>query len=289
MENYLDVLNDKQRQAVTTIDGPLLVLAGAGSGKTTVLANRVAYILQNTYANPWNILAITFTNKAANEMKERIEGIVGNAAENMWIGTFHAVCVRILRRCIEREGYTRDFVIYDTADTRTVIKECMSEIGVEERECPVRYTQTVISNAKNHMMSADELRRALSHNAIGAELTEIYRRYIKKLKNNNALDFDDIIMLTVKILKEDEDIAEHYQAQFQYILVDEYQDTNHLQYELVMLLAKGYGNICVVGDDDQSIYRFRGADVENILAFDKDYANAQRIALEQNYRSTSNI
>lgn len=287
--SYLDKLNDKQREAVTTIDGPLLVLAGAGSGKTTVLANRVAYILQNTYAKPWNILAITFTNKAANEMKERIEAIVGNGAKEMWIGTFHSVCVRILRTCIEYEGYGKDFVIYDSADTRTLIKECMKEQGLDEKVYPVRYLQSMISNAKNRMLSPDDAMNELNRDPRAWEAVQLYKLYQKKLKGNNALDFDDIIMLTVKILRENPDIAEKYQARFQYILVDEYQDTNDSQYELVSLLAAGYGNICVVGDDDQSIYKFRGANVNNILDFTSDYKDVKRVDLEQNYRSTSII
>ncbi|MCH5212340.1 MAG: UvrD-helicase domain-containing protein [Oscillospiraceae bacterium] len=289
MESYLDKLNDKQREAVTTIDGPLLVLAGAGSGKTTVLANRIAYIMQNTYANPWNILAITFTNKAAAEMKSRIEGIVGSIAQSMWIGTFHSICARILRSCIECEGYGKDFIIYDTSDTKTLMKECMNEFGVDEKTYPVRYVLSRISDAKNNMMTPDDIAASDRHDPKIRTIAALYKSYNRKMKSNNALDFDDIIMLTVKILSENEDIAEKYQAQFQYILVDEYQDTNNSQYELVKILARGYGNICVVGDDDQSIYSFRGANVNNILGFDTDYKTAKRIDLEENYRSTSII
>lgn len=289
MENYLNRLNDKQLEAVTTIDGPLLVLAGAGSGKTTVLANRVAYILQHTYARPWNILAITFTNKAAREMRERIEKIIGSDAKSMWIGTFHSVCLRILRGCIEREGYGSDFVIYDTADTRTLMKECEKELHIEEKNFPIRIILSKISNAKNDMVEPDRYTDAYGEDMYSQVVEQLYRLYQTKLKRNNALDFDDLIMLTVKIFKDNPDVLEKYQAQFQYILVDEYQDTNNSQYAFVGLLAQGYGNLCVVGDDDQSIYKFRGANVDNILEFEDDYDNTTTVRLEQNYRSTSTI
>lgn len=290
MENYLKKLNDKQLEAVKTIDGPLLVLAGAGSGKTTVLTNRIAYILQNTYARPWNILAVTFTNKAANEMKERIERIVGEDAKNMWIGTFHSICVRILRKHIDRVDYNSSFIIYDSADTKALIKECIKELGVEEKIYPPRYVLSRISNAKNNLITPEDYEAfEAQHNIHIKTISALYSLYQKKLKKNNALDFDDIIMLTVKILRENPDVAEEYQEKFQYILVDEYQDTNNTQYALIGILAQGYGNICVVGDDDQSIYKFRGANVNNILDFEGDYDGAKRIMLEQNYRSTSII
>lgn len=289
MEDYLKGLNDKQLEAVTSIDGALLVLAGAGSGKTTVLASRIAYILQNTYTHPWNILAITFTNKAANEMRDRIGKIIGSEVKDMWVGTFHSICVKILRTCIERAGYGKDFVIYDSADSRTVVKECVRELGLDEKVFTVKGVHALISNAKNEMMDPDEFEKVYKSNPRMRKVAEIYKNYRKKLINNNALDFDDLIMLTVRILKENEDIAEKYQARFQYILVDEYQDTNDSQYELIHILAGGYGNICVVGDDDQSIYKFRGANINNILEFEKDYKHAKRIMLEQNYRSTSTI
>lgn len=289
MENYLDKLNDKQREAVTTIDGPLLVLAGAGSGKTTVLANRIAYILQNTYTRPWNILAITFTNKAANEMKERIERLIGPGAKEMWIGTFHSICVKILRTCIDRIGYGSDFVIYDSADSRTLMKECLRELDIDEKVFPVRGVLSIISNAKNNLMDPERYDLMRDKDMRSEVIARLYRIYQKKLKSNNALDFDDIIRFTVDILSENEDVADKYQARFQYILVDEYQDTNNTQYALINLLAQGYGNICVVGDDDQSIYKFRGANVNNILDFEKDYKDSKKIMLEQNYRSTSNI
>lgn len=289
MENYLDKLNDKQREAVTTIDGPLLVLAGAGSGKTTVLANRIAYILQNTYARPWNILAITFTNKAANEMKERIERLIGPGAKEMWIGTFHSICVKILRTCIDRIGYGSDFVIYDSADSRTLMKECLRELDIDEKVFPVRGVLSIISKAKNNLIDPERYEQMRGKDMRSEVVSRLYTLYQKKLKSNNALDFDDIIRFTVDILSENEDVADKYQARFQYILVDEYQDTNNTQYALINLLAQGYGNICVVGDDDQSIYKFRGANVNNILDFEKDYKDSKKIMLEQNYRSTSNI
>lgn len=289
MEQQLKRLNDKQREAVTSIDGPLLVLAGAGSGKTTVLTTRIAYILQNTYAQPWNILAITFTNKAANEMKTRIQAIIGDAVNDMWVGTFHSICVKILRSCIERENYGKDFIIYDSADSRTVVKECVKELGLDEKEFPPRSVLSVISNAKNDMLSADDFENRYGSDLRLKRIAELYKLYQRKLKNNNALDFDDIIFLTVKILRENTDVAEKYQARFQYILVDEYQDTNNSQYELISIIARGYGNVCVVGDDDQSIYKFRGANVNNILGFESDYKDAKKIMLEQNYRSTDVI
>ena len=289
MESYLENLNDKQLEAVTTIDGPLLVLAGAGSGKTTVLTSRIAYILQNTYARPWNILAVTFTNKAANEMRERIERIVGEGAKSMWIGTFHSICVKILRKHINKAGYGSDFVIYDSTDSRTLVKECLKELNFDEKVYPPRSVLSSISKAKNSMIGAEDYIHAYGRNMHTSAIAEVYELYQKKLKSNNALDFDDILMLTVNILREDNEAAEEYQSRFQYILVDEYQDTNNTQYALIGLLAQGYGNICVVGDDDQSIYKFRGANVNNILDFEKDYDGTKKIMLEQNYRSTSNI
>lgn len=289
MYSYLDKLNDSQREAVMTTEGAVLVLAGAGSGKTTVLANRIAYILQTRHTQPWNILAITFTNKAANEMKSRIEKIIGNGVNDMWVGTFHSVCARILRRYIEAEGYGRDFVIYDSADSRTVMKECMKEMEVDDKEYPINYVLRVISDAKNEEWLPEDMEREAPRDRQTATIAALYKRYRNKLIHNNALDFDDLIMLTVRILKNDPGIAEKYQAQFQYILVDEYQDTNNLQYKLIKLLAAGYGNVCVVGDDDQSIYKFRGANVNNILDFEKDYKDVKRVPLEQNYRSTQII
>lgn len=289
MESYLERLNAEQLDAVTTTEGALLVLAGAGSGKTTVLAGRVAYILQNTYTKPWNILAITFTNKAAREMRERIERIVGADAKEIWAGTFHSVCVRILRGCIDREGYEKDFVIYDSADARTLIKECETELDIDDEALPPRRALGVISKAKNSLIEPGDFTAVMGSTPIYDDIERLYKLYQKRLKKNNAVDFDDIIMLTVKILKNNPDIAEKYQSRFKYILVDEYQDTNNSQYMLIKLLAEGYGNICAVGDDDQSIYKFRGANINNILNFQSDYPDAKRVALEQNYRSTSYI
>lgn len=289
VNSYLDRLNDMQREAVTATEGPLLVLAGAGSGKTTVLVNRIAYILQTTYAQPWNILAITFTNKAANEMKTRIENIIGISSRDMWVGTFHSICVKILRTCIERIEYGKDFVIYDSPDSRTLMKECLKELSLDEKQYPVRAVLSEISNAKNAMLSPDDYVRLHYSDFRLRHYADAYELYQEKLKKNNALDFDDIICHTVNILKNNPDVAEIYQRRFQYILVDEYQDTNNAQYSLINILAEGYGNVCVVGDDDQSIYKFRGADVNNILNFEKDYKSSRKIMLEQNYRSTSNI
>ncbi len=289
MENYLDKLNPNQLKAVKQTEGPVLVLAGAGSGKTTVLASRVAYIMQSTYTNPWQILAITFTNKAANEMRERIEKYVGEDVRDMWIGTFHSICVRILRTSIDRLGYTREFVIYDVSDTRTLIKECIKELGLDDKEYPPRSVQNIISHAKNDMMPPDEFMSEYGSNPRMKRVAQIFKKYEEKLKNNNALDFDDIIMHTVSILKSEDDIRRKYVDKFKYILVDEYQDTNNTQYELISLLVNSDANVCVVGDDDQSIYKFRGANINNILDFQKDYNGAVKITLDENYRSTSTI
>ena len=289
MSKILENLNDKQREAVETTEGAVLVLAGAGSGKTTVLVNRIAYIIDKLRVPPYKILAITFTNKAAGEMKERIEKLLGDISGSLWAGTFHSICVRILRSCIDRLGYDRDFVIYDTADTRTLMKNCMKEMNISEEKFTPRGVLSVISNAKNDMMDAAVFETVYKNDYRMSIIAELYKLYQKKLKNNNALDFDDIILLTVRILSENPDILERYQERFEYILVDEYQDTNNSQYVLINLLAQGHGNICVVGDDDQSIYRFRGANVGNILSFREDYPDAKIIKLEQNYRSTQNI
>lgn len=289
MENYLDRLNVNQRKAVEKTEGPLLVLAGAGSGKTTVLASRVAYIMQNTYTQPWQVLAITFTNKAASEMRERIEKYVGEDVKEMWIGTFHSICVRILRTCIDRLGYTKEFVIYDTADARTLVKDCVKELGLDDKEYPPRSVLSIISRTKNDMMTPDEFISQYGSHPRMKRVGRIFELYTEKLKNNNALDFDDIIMHTVNILKNEADIRDKYRDKFRYILVDEYQDTNNTQYELISLLVNDDKNICVVGDDDQSIYKFRGANINNILNFQKDYKGSERITLDENYRSTSTI
>lgn len=289
MNNMLDKLNERQKEAVLATEGPVLVLAGAGSGKTTVLVNRIAYMISEKHIRPWNILAITFTNKAAREMKDRIERLLGDTAKDMWIGTFHSVCVRILRSCIDLLGYSRDFVIYDTADTKTVMKECLRELDIDEKSFPVRNVLSIISNAKNDLMDAATFENVYKSDYRMSIIAKIYYRYQTKLRKNNAVDFDDIILNTVKILSENPDVLSKYQDKFQYILVDEYQDTNNSQYLLINLLAQANRNLCVVGDDDQSIYKFRGANIGNILNFEDDYSDVQKITLEQNYRSTQNI
>lgn len=289
MNNMLDKLNERQKEAVLATEGPVLVLAGAGSGKTTVLVNRIAYMISEKHIRPWNILAITFTNKAAREMKDRIERLLGDTAKDMWIGTFHSVCVRILRSCIDLLGYSRDFVIYDTADTKTVMKECLRELDIDEKSFPVRNVLSIISNAKNDLMDAATFENVYKSDYRMSIIAKIYYRYQTKLRKNNAVDFDDIILNTVKILSENPDVLSKYQDKFQYILVDEYQDTNNSQYLLINLLAQANRNLCVVGDDDQSIYKFRGANIGNIINFEDDYSDVQKITLDQNYRSTQNI
>ena len=285
----LDKLNDMQRKAVITTEGPLLILAGAGSGKTTVLVNRIAYILEKNLANPYEILAITFTNKAANEMKTRIEATIGETAKNMWISTFHSACVKILRNNIERIGFSKNFVIYDTDDSKTVIKDCLKELNYDEKVFNPRSVMSQISKAKDEMLSTKEYRINYEGDYRLSKIANVYELYQEKLLKNNALDFDDIVYLTVKILRENPDVLDRLQNRFRYIMVDEYQDTSTVQYMLISLLAGKFANICVVGDDDQSIYKFRGANIRNILDFEKDFKSAQTIKLEQNYRSTKSI
>lgn len=285
----LERFNDKQREAILTTDGPILILAGAGSGKTTVVVNKIAYILEQRMARPYEILAITFTNKAANEMKERVEELIGEAADGMWIHTFHACCMKILRRNISLLGYESDFVIYDTADQKTLMKRCMKELNMDEKFFPVKSVLAEISNAKDDLMEPDSYCDVFEADFRKSKIGEAYKLYQKRLKEANALDFDDIIMLSVKVLSMNEDVLRYYQNKFKYIFVDEYQDTNNSQYMLTSMLAAGYENICVVGDDDQSIYKFRGANINNILDFEKEFTGAKVIKLEQNYRSTQNI
>ena len=285
----LKKLNNMQQKAVKTTEGPVLILAGAGSGKTTVLVNRLAYILSTLNVNPYRVLAITFTNKAAGEMKERIRASIGAVADNMWIGTFHSMCVRILRNDIERLGYDRDFVIYDTTDSKAVIKECLSELNISEKLFPLRSIMSAISRAKDDIMTPEIYEKIYRGDFKQNIIAQIYKLYQKKLLKNNALDFDDLIIKTIQLLSEHDDIREKYQEKFQYIMVDEYQDTNNAQYMLVSILAGKYRNLCVVGDDDQSIYKFRGANIRNILDFEMEFPDAVTIKLEQNYRSTSNI
>ncbi len=282
-------LNDKQREAVLQTEGQVLVLAGAGSGKTTVLVNRLAYILESKNVKPYNILAITFTNKATAEMRERIEAKIGPVAKDMWIATFHSACVRLLRGCIERIGYDPGFVIYDTSDSKTVIKDCMKELNLDEKLFPIRMLQSEIGRAKDNLQDEQAYELINSSDHRKRTVAEVYKLYQQKLRKNNALDFDDIVFCAVKVLSENPDVLENYQERFKYIMVDEYQDTNNAQYMLISLLAGEDGNICVVGDDDQSIYKFRGANIGNILNFEKEYPNALVVKLEQNYRSTSNI
>ncbi len=328
-----DQLNTMQQEAVLTTEGPLLLLAGAGSGKTTVLINRIANIMRfgrgsdsneipdtvteedvtfleslgnelSDYdrwradtlcamepAVPWSIIAITFTNKAANELKERLSTLLGLEAQDIWAMTFHSACCRILRRDIERMGYTRSFTIYDSSDSERLMKEILKDMDLDDKTFPPKYVLGAISKEKDKMISPQMmLERAEDSNDIRSKhIARAYVKYQEKLKDNNALDFDDIIFVTVKLLQEHEDVRKYYQRKFRYVLVDEYQDTNHMQYLLTSLLAGGYENICVVGDDDQSIYRFRGATIENILNFEKQYRGSRTIRLEQNYRSTQSI
>ena len=326
-------LNDMQREAVLTTEGPLLLLAGAGSGKTTVLINRIANILRygrgsDGYeipdfvrdedvaflenlpqepsqeeldradwlcalepANPWNVIAITFTNKAAGELKDRLSAMLGEGAEDVWAMTFHSACCRILRRYIDRCGYTSSFTIYDAADSERLMKEILREMGLDDKTFPPRYVLSIISRQKDRLISpeqmAEDSRSASDYRIV--QIANAYAIYQKRLKDNNALDFDDILFVTVKLLRQEADVREYYQRKFHYVLVDEYQDTNHVQYLLTSLLAGDRRNICVVGDDDQSIYRFRGATIENILSFEEQYPGARVIRLEQNYRSTQSI
>lgn len=326
-------LNSMQREAVMTTEGPLLLLAGAGSGKTTVLINRIAnlirfgagsdsnlvpdtiteddvlfleqlqepilefdrrradYLCALEPAVPWSIIAITFTNKAANELKERLSVMLGPEAQDIWAMTFHSACCRILRRDIERLGYSRSFTIYDTADSERLMKDIIKDMGLDDKTFPAKYVLSVIGKEKDRLVSAQEFmdRVEASNDIRMYHIAKAYLKYQTKLKENNALDFDDIIFQTVKLLQEHDDVRTYYQRKFRYVLVDEYQDTNHVQYLLTALLAGGYENICVVGDDDQSIYRFRGATIENILSFENQYRGSRIIRLEQNYRSTQSI
>lgn len=285
----LNLLNKEQREAVLAVEGPLLILAGAGSGKTRVLTYRIAHLIEDMGVYPGSILAITFTNKAAGEMKERIEHLIGAAARDMWISTFHSTCVRILRREIERLGYTRNFVIYDTTDQQTLMKHCFKELDVDDKLYPQRMVLDSISRAKNELVKAENYLKGKEFDFRAKKITELYSLYQKKLMQNNALDFDDIIMKTVELFEKDIEVLDFYQHKFKYIHVDEYQDTNFAQYRFISLLAQKHKNLCVVGDDDQSIYGFRGADIRNILEFEKDYPDTKVIKLEQNYRSTKYI
>ncbi len=330
IEKDFKYMNDKQQEAIFQVKGPVLILAGAGSGKTTVIVNRIANIVKygNAYkskevafepserdmrlmrayldgeedalfdiedllsvepARPWQILAITFTNKAANELKERLEKMLGEEAKEIWASTFHSSCVRILRRDGQVLGYTKSFTIYDTDDTKRLIKECQRQLGISDANLPHKTILNEISHAKDSLVSPDDYIASAGKDARKAQIGKVYKMYQKELKNADAMDFDDIIVNTVKLLEEYDDVREYYQKKFRYIMVDEYQDTNHAQYKLTELLAGGHRNICVVGDDDQSIYRFRGATIENIMSFEHRYAESSIIRLEQNYRSTQTI
>ena len=284
-----DTLNEPQREAVLHVDGPLLILAGAGSGKTRVLTHRIAYLIEELGVNPWNILAITFTNKAAGEMRQRVDDLVGFGSESIWVSTFHSMCVRILRRFIDRLGYDSSFTIYDTDDQKTLMKAVCKKIDIDTKQFKERMLLSVISSAKNEMILPEEFELNAGGDFAQLKIAKVYREYEAQLKANNALDFDDLLVKTVQLLQTQPDVCENYQERFRYIMVDEYQDTNTVQFKLVSLLAGKYRNLCVVGDDDQSIYKFRGANIRNILDFEKEYPDAKVIKLEQNYRSTGNI
>ena len=285
----LEGLNDKQYEAVINTEGPVLVIAGAGSGKTKVLTHKIAYLMGEKHIMPWNILAITFTNKAANEMKQRVENLVGDATKDMWIGTFHSICVRILRRYIDRIGFDTSFAIFDTSDQKTMVKNCLKELNIDDKMFTDKSVMYEISNAKNEMLEPKAYAVKANGDYRKEKIATIYELYQKKLKENNAIDFDDIINFTIKILMENPDVLEYYTEKFKYVLVDEYQDTNKAQFTLVTLFASRHGNITVVGDNDQGIYSFRGADISNILNFEKDFPGTKIIKLEQNYRCTKNI
>lgn len=284
-----DKLNEPQREAVYHTDGPLLILAGAGSGKTRVLTHRIAYLIGERGVNPWNILAITFTNKAAEEMHQRVDKLVGFGAESVWVSTFHSACVRILRRFIDRLGYENHFTIYDTDDQKTLIKEVCRKVDVDTKVFKERSLLSAISSAKNEMILPDEFELNAGGDFAKMKIAKVYREYEAQMRANNALDFDDLLVKTVQLLQTQPDVLESYQERFRYIMVDEYQDTNTVQFQLVSLLAGKYKNLCVVGDDDQSIYKFRGANIRNILDFEHEFPDAKVIKLEQNYRSTGNI
>jgi DNA helicase II / ATP-dependent DNA helicase PcrA len=287
-EKLLANLNEQQQAAVKTTEGPLLIMAGAGSGKTRVLTHRIAYLMAEKRVAPWNILAITFTNKAAREMKERVQALLGGAAEEIWISTFHSMCVRILRRDIDRIGIDRNFSILDTTDQLSVLKNILKEKNIDPKKFDPRAILGTISNAKNELLTPEKFAKKVS-SYYEKIVSDVYEEYQKRLLRNHALDFDDLIMTTIQLFERVPEVLEHYQYKFQYIHIDEYQDTNRAQYVLVKMLASRFKNICVVGDADQSIYRWRGADIQNILSFEKDYPNAKVILLEQNYRSTKRI
>ena len=286
-----DTLNEQQKLGVITTEGPVLILAGAGSGKTRVLTHRTAYLIEEKGVNPYNIMAITFTNKAAGEMRERIDALVGYGSESIWVSTFHSTCVRILRRHIDRIGYDTNFTIYDSDDSKSVMKEICKRLNIDTKIYKERSLLAAISSAKDELVSPTQfaLQASASSDFAKKKQAQVYQEYQAALQKNNALDFDDLIVKTVELLQTDPEVLAYYQERFRYIMVDEYQDTNTAQFELIRLLAGKYKNLCVVGDDDQSIYKFRGANIYNILNFEKHFPDAVTIKLEQNYRSTQNI
>ncbi len=286
--DYLKGLNDKQREAALHKDGPLLILAGAGSGKTSTMTRRIAYLIKEEGVSPYSIFAVTFTNKAAKEMRDRVESLIGEGL-NMWILTFHSACLRILRRHAELLGYMNGFVVYDPTDQKTVIKSCIKAANIDDKKYTPAYVLSVISDNKEKAVTPQEFMRLNEGDFKGKILAQLYSEYCKTLKKNNAMDFDDLIVNTVRLFEENEEVLAHYQNRFKYIMVDEYQDTNYMQYRFIKLLAEAHNNICVVGDDDQCIYQWRGADITNILDFEKDFKNTKVIKLEQNYRSYGNI
>ena len=288
MSKY-DLLNPEQKEAVFHYEGPLLILAGAGSGKTRVLTHRVAWLIEEKQVNPWNIMAITFTNKAAGEMRDRVETMLGGALGGVWVATFHSTCVRILRRYIDRIGFGTNFTIYDGDDQKTIIKEICKRFQIDTKLYRERFFMAAISAAKDELLSPDDYAKQVHGDTRKQKVAEVYREYQKQLRASNALDFDDLIFRTVELFQKDAEVLEQYQDRFRFIMVDEYQDTNTAQFKLVSLLAAKYRNLCVVGDDDQSIYRFRGANIQNILSFEEVHPDAKVIRLEQNYRSTQNI
>lgn len=284
-----DTLNEQQKEAVFHTEGPLLILAGAGSGKTRVLTHRIAYLIEERGINPWNILAITFTNKAAGEMRERVDRLVGFGAESIWVSTFHSTCVRILRRYIDRIGFDTNFTIYDSDDQKSLMRDVCRVLDVDTKKYKERMFLSAISAAKDEMITPDEYELNAAGDFGKQKIAQVYREYERQLHANNALDFDDLLLKTVQLFQTQPDVLESYQERFRYIMVDEYQDTNTVQFKFVSLLAAKYQNLCVVGDDDQSIYKFRGANIRNILNFEQEFQNARVIKLEQNYRSTQNI
>jgi DNA helicase-2/ATP-dependent DNA helicase PcrA len=284
-----DTLNEQQQQAVFHTEGPLLILAGAGSGKTRVLTHRIAYLIEEKGVNPWNILAITFTNKAAQEMRERVDRLVGMGAESIWVSTFHSTCVRILRRHIDRLGYDMNFAIYDADDQKTLMKDICKRLNIDTKVYKERSLLAQISRAKDELITPEEMEKQAGGDYNQKKVAGVYREYQASLRKNNALDFDDLIAKTVELFQKCGDVLESYQERFRYIMVDEYQDTNTAQFQLISLLAARYENLCVVGDDDQSIYKFRGANIGNILGFERVFPDALVIRLEQNYRSTGTI